>query len=167
MPDQPFHLNINLSAAVLLAAVEQLEVPTISSAPVTVRLEHSLRVGPQYGRATYRDQKHHWTRWLGDYQPPDKSARRIYNAINCPTMLIWLSEGFGIRRGLLERASLAAQVAPPTQPSQTAAIRRLLPWHPLAAIIRPNFEINAVAVDSSRQLAGLLAGRKNKPHFLV
>ena len=160
MHGRPFHLDTDLSAAALLAAVDALDVPTINSAPVTIKLEHSLRVGPQYGRATYRDQKHHWTRWLEDYRPPGKSARRIYNAINCPTMLIWLSEGFGIGGELLERASLAAQAAPPTQPSQTAAIRRLLPWHPLAAIIA-QCDILALSLKTPWQFRRLLKSKSS------
>jgi hypothetical protein len=144
MPDQSLLLDVDLSAAELLAAVERLEVPTLSNAPITTNLENRLKVGPKYGRATYRDQKHHWTRWLKEYQPPDKSARRIYNAINCPTMLLWLSEGFGIERDLLEEAANDASASPPKQPSQTAAIRRILQWSLLGAIILTKAKRGAV-----------------------
>lgn len=117
-----------LMALDLLEAVNYLDAPTDRTAPLTSALEKRLNVGPGRGRATYCDQKHHWTRWLNDYQRPDRPAQRVYNAINCPTMLFWLAEAIGVDRERLVLATHAAEAAPKNQVSQTAAIRSLISW---------------------------------------
>lgn len=115
-------------AAQLLAVIGRLDAPTLLNAPLTTELQHTLGVGPGSGRATYRDQKHHWVRWLSQYQSPERSARAIYNTINCPPMLFWLAEASGAPKDKLVAAFKCAVIAPPNQPSQTAAIRRVLPF---------------------------------------
>lgn len=134
----PVSLETEITALQLALVVNSLEKPDDDTAPLTAMLENSLDVGPGRGRATYHDQKHHWTRWLNDYQCPDRPAKRVYNAINCPTMLFWLAEAVGVERRCLVSAIHAAEAAPSNQISQTAAIRRVIVWgsicHQLAVI---------------------------------
>lgn len=120
--------NADMIASELLLVINCLDEPSDDAAPLTVLLENSLNVGPGRGRATYRDQRHHWLRWLNDYQRPERPARRVYNAINCPTMLFWLAEALEVDREHLIPAINAAENAPNNQASQTAAIRRLIGW---------------------------------------
>lgn len=118
----------DMDAKTLLGLVESLDVPSDDAAPLTIQLETALGVGPGYGRATYRDQRHHWMRWLLEYQSPDRSARRIYNSLNCPPMVFWLAEAAGADRFLLEAATHAVLLAPSNQAAQSAAVRRVMPW---------------------------------------
>lgn len=120
----------------LLEVIERLPIPTEHSAPFTTKLEQELDVGPGRGRATYKDQKHHWTRWLTEYQSSDRPAVKIYNSINCPTMLFWLAEALEADEQLLGRAVSAAVSSRSNQISQTAAIRRVLPWSKIEALVR-------------------------------
>ena len=120
--------EIEMTALELVLVINRLDKPDDDTAPLTVMLENSLDVGPGRGRATYRDQKQHWLRWLNDYQRPERLARRVYNAINCPTMLYWLAEALKLDREHLLSASHAAEIAPNNQISQTAAIRRVIGW---------------------------------------
>jgi len=117
-----------MTALELALVVNVLDKPNGDTAPLTLLLENSLDVGPGRGRATYHDQKHHWVRWLNNYQRPDRPARRVYNAINCPTMLFWLAEAIGVDRGSLVSAIRAAETAPKNQVSQSAAIRKVIGW---------------------------------------
>jgi len=117
-----------MNANQLLMTIAGLEPPDMCTAPLTLQLENALKVGPGRGRATYRDQKHHWERWLRDYQRPDRLARRIYNSINCPPMVLWLAEAAGTERPLLEVATRAALRAPSSQAAQSAAVRREVTW---------------------------------------
>lgn len=117
-----------MTASELLLIVNRLDRPAEETAPLTVFLESRLDVGPGRGRATYHDQKHHWVRWLDDYQRPERPAQRVYNAINCPTMLFWLAEALGLDQMRLVSAIHAAEAAPNNQVSQTAAIRRVIGW---------------------------------------
>ena len=121
----------------LLEIIETLPVPTEASAPLITRLENDLEIGPGRGRATYRDQKHHWTRWLTEYHYPEKSARRVYNAINCPPMVFWLAEALRVEPLLLERASKSARTAPVNQASQSAVIRKFLAWSLIEQEVAP------------------------------
>lgn len=125
---EDFFVRDEMTASELALVVSGLDKPCGDTAPLTVLLENSLNVGPGRGRATYHDQKHHWVRWLSDYQRPDRPARRVYNAINCPTMLFWLAEAIGMDRESLVSAIHAAEAAPNNQISQTAAIRGSIGW---------------------------------------
>ncbi|MEM8542169.1 MAG: hypothetical protein AAGF25_14535 [Pseudomonadota bacterium] len=120
--------EVEFTADELGQVISRLDRPDKDTAPLTTMLENSLGVGPGKGRATYRDQKHHWVRWLNDYQRPDRPAQRVYNAINCPTMLLWLGEALGVDRERVVSAIHAAENAPANQISQTAAIRGLIGW---------------------------------------
>lgn len=124
-----------MTGSELLDAIERLPIPTEQSAPLTAKLERDLGVGPGRGRATYKDQKHHWTRWLTEYQPSDRPAVKIYNSINCPTMLFWLSEALNVDEQLLRRAVSSAMSSRSNQISQTAAIRQVLPWFTIEALV--------------------------------
>lgn len=117
-----------MTASELAVYVNGLDKPCDDTAPLTVFLEDSLDVGPGRGRATYHDQKHHWVRWLNDYQRPSRSAQRVYNAINCLTMLFWLAEAIGVDREHLVLAIRVAEAAPKNQISQSAAIRSVIGW---------------------------------------
>lgn len=128
-----------MTGSELLEMIERLPIPTEKSAPLTTKLEQHLDVGPGRGRATYNDQKHHWTRWLTEYQPSDRPAVKIYNSINCPTMLFWLAEALGKDRVKLRVAYNAALTAAVNQPAQSAAIRRSMPWSEIRAGIIPKY----------------------------
>lgn len=117
-----------ISAERLLKIVWKLDTPAHEVVPLTLQLEKALSVGPMFGRASYKDQKHHWVRWLSRYQSPERSARSIYNAINCPPMLFWLAEASGASQDKLVAAFNSAVAAPPNQPAQTATIRKVLPF---------------------------------------
>lgn len=120
--------EIEMTSSELSLIINSLERPDDETAPLTHMLQNSLAVGPGRGRATYRDQRHHWLRWLNEHQRPERRARRIYNSINCPTMIFWLAEAIGMDRERLVSAIHAAEAAPKNQVSQSAAIRRVISW---------------------------------------
>lgn len=124
----PVRSQSEMTAWELVLIVDSLDKPDNYTAPLTVMLENSLDVGAGRGRATYLDQRHHWLRWLNDYQRPERPARNVYNAINCPTMLFWLAEALEVDRDRLLLASHAAENSPKNQTSQTAAIRNVIGW---------------------------------------
>ncbi|ACK50506.1 hypothetical protein Msil_1556 [Methylocella silvestris BL2] len=106
--------------------------------PVTDSLTEALaarKKGPN--RAWYRHQKEHWLGWLGEYNGPgaydrkvheSRTAEFVYNHIMCPPMVLWLGEGAGVPRALVEEAASACLAAGKTQPKQCAAIRAVIPW---------------------------------------
>ncbi|MBY0538410.1 hypothetical protein K2P47_03355 [Patescibacteria group bacterium] len=88
------------------------------------------------------DQKKHWVGWLSEYSGPGyynrkdtgvSMAKRVYNRINCPPMLIWLAEASGIQSKQIKQATLAALDAKKSFPSQCSAIRQTIPWEVIEA----------------------------------
>lgn len=87
-------------------------------------------------RAWYTSQKEHWLGWLSEYDRPGyygrrnshRSAEFAYNHINCSPMVLWLVEAAGVPRATVTKAKHAALSANPHLSSQSAAIRRIVPW---------------------------------------
>lgn len=112
--------------------------------PLHKKLEVALRIGPQYGNAKYKNQKHHWLSWLATYDDPLCACRQyrsrtdaelVYNRLNCPPMVFWLAEALGAPQPALREAIDAALNAPKNQASQTASVRSCLPWSILKGLI--------------------------------
>lgn len=133
--------NSNLFADDLLRLVKRQSRRT----PYTKCLEDALGVGPGYGQAWYRSQKEHWVRWLSEYptagpygrKPADRTlAQVVYGRVNCPPMVFWLAETFGVDEGLLCEAHAAALAVQKNQASQSGAIRSVLAWNIVFECIR-------------------------------
>jgi hypothetical protein len=91
------------------------------------------------------DQKRHWVGWLSEYSGPGyynrndtgvSMAKRVYNRINCPPMLIWLAEASGIQSKQIKKATKAALEIKNSFPSQCSAIRRVIPWEDIEARLK-------------------------------
>ena len=87
-------------------------------------------------RSAYPSQQHHWVAWLGAYDGPgfygrqrwDRSARFVFNHVQCPAMLLWLGEATKLQANIIRLAAqmdLKSQLALPTRCSE---IRRLVAW---------------------------------------
>jgi hypothetical protein len=94
----------------------------------------------------YSSQKEHWLGWLSEYDGPGaydrkttsgRSAEYIYNHIVCAPMLVWLAEALKIDSNQLNAAIKAALSARPTMMSQSAAVRRVIPWSDIEAKLKP------------------------------
>jgi hypothetical protein len=115
--------NISQDVLWLIDAIHSLE----SDIPVQ-------RGTPGYNN--YTTQKAHWLGWLtpnsgtGTYDrssSPNRTAKDIYNRIVEPKMLLWLAEAAGVDNDLLNAAKEDASKLPKLA-SQSAAIRRHIPW---------------------------------------
>jgi hypothetical protein len=104
--------------------------------PEASRLARTL-VRRDYGdNAAPREQKEHWTGWLGGYDGPgyygrqnwNRSPAYVYNHLHCAPMLLWLAEHAGVPRPVLRRAARATLRAGSSNPSQAAALRSIIPW---------------------------------------
>ena len=86
-------------------------------------------------------QKQHWLGWLAGQNGPGyygrktrtNSAEVVYNRIMCPYMLLWLAEATGVPRAKVLGAKRAAKSVGANFASQSAVIRRLVPWEDVAA----------------------------------
>ena len=106
--------------------------------PLTTQFELALRRRGVWGkkRVWYTSQKQHWLGWLSEYHGPgaygrknqDGSAEFAYNHIVCPPMILWLAEAAGVSRARIVKAKQAALGAGPFLASQSAAIRKIVPW---------------------------------------
>jgi hypothetical protein len=106
--------------------------------PITTELEAALakRGTPDTSTERYSSQKEHWVGWLQEYASPgfygrqnwQRDAEFVYNHINCPPMALWLGEASGLDRATIVKAKNAALRAQPRFPSQSSAIRRVIPW---------------------------------------
>jgi hypothetical protein len=112
-------------------------------APITDSFERSLVAEGiwTHDRARYESQKEHWVGWLKDYDSPgyykrkvwrDRTAKYVYQHINCPPMLLWLAEAADVPRGKVLAAKRSAVAAGPALPSKAAAIRRVIPFSEIA-----------------------------------
>lgn len=122
-----------MDASELLRLVKKLD----DNQPLHKKLERELKIGPGFGRARYKTQKLHWIGWLTDYHtsgPYGRLARVstpvevVYNRLMCPPMVFWLAEASGVSHGPLHVAFEAALDSRPHCASQSAAIRRSIPW---------------------------------------
>ena len=91
---------------------------------------------PQQGYNKYKTQKEHWLGWLNTSTTtgtfPRKSgdaggARRVYNLIAEPKMLLWLASAAGVG-GDLVRAAEASSDQVTNLRSKFGAIRKHIPW---------------------------------------
>jgi hypothetical protein len=106
--------------------------------PITDSFEGALRKHGRWGTKPvwYVSQKQHWLGWLTEYDSPGyygrknrgQSAEFAYNHINCPPMVLWLAEASGVPRAKVAKAKQAALSAKPHLLTQSAAIRRIIPW---------------------------------------
>ena len=105
--------------------------------PITTEFERILvRRGILKNDVWYTSQKEHWLGWLSEYggpgfygrKNPQRSAAFVYNHIVCPPMVLWLGEASGVPKAMVSKAKQAALSASPQLQSQSAAIRRMIPW---------------------------------------
>lgn len=88
----------------------------------------------------YRTEHGHWLGWLGEYDGPGAygrktasptEARRAYNRIVEPGMLLYLARAAGVDAALLSEAE--RQAASATSLMQASGrVRRLIPWETMA-----------------------------------
>ncbi|MEL6572995.1 MAG: tyrosine-type recombinase/integrase [Pseudomonadota bacterium] len=143
---------------------QHMEIETLSKlidklpadGPLTKELEAALQVGVGYGTAAYVSQRAHWQGWLANYNAPGaynrknitiRSARMVYQRINCAPMLCWLAEASGFEREVLRAAFDEVLGAGDHGSSQAAAFRRVVTWEPLAVKL-VGFEMLEPASDS-------------------
>lgn len=90
----------------------------------------------QQGYNNYKTQKEHWLGWLDSASTtgtfPRKSgdaggARRVYNLIGEPKMLLWLASAAGVQADL-RRAARDASDQIKNLRSKCKAIRKHIPW---------------------------------------
>lgn len=127
------HSRIAMNTDELLKIIPNLENDT----PMNQSLERALGIGPGYGKAWYSSQQEHWMVWLKEYTgtgPYHRIARdnvlaeTVYNRLMCPPMLFWLVEAAGVDQHLLRSGFDAALAAQSNCATQTAAIRKVIPW---------------------------------------
>jgi hypothetical protein len=95
---------------------------------------------------TYKNQKDHWLRWLGDYDGPGfyerkthsgRDAKYIYNHIMCSPMVLYLPEAFGVSADLIRNAYDAVIKAnDPKMAKQCRIIRCIIPFE----LLEPKLE---------------------------
>jgi hypothetical protein len=98
-------------------------------------LETAL-AGPAPRDTWYRTQKEHLLGWLDEYDGPGfygrsdwkRSAEFIFNHFQCAPGLLWIAEAAGAPYALLVKARRAAIAAPKNGAAQSAAVRAILPW---------------------------------------
>jgi len=106
--------------------------------PMTAEFERILtRRGSWNGNQVwYTSQRQHWLGWLKGYKGPGyynrkdwhRSAEFVYKHVVCPPMVLWLAEASGVPKAKVAEAKQAALSATPSLPSQSAAIRKTIPW---------------------------------------
>ena len=88
----------------------------------------------------YLTQKEHWLGWLGEYGGPGAYGRKggknqdaefAYNHIVEYRMLLWIVEAAGVESKLVKRARAIVDEQK-TMPTNSAAIRKIVPWKVLA-----------------------------------
>jgi hypothetical protein len=115
--------------------------------PITASYERTLEIRGIWKSegVWYRSQKEHWLGWLSEYDGPGaygrktqrgRSARFVYNHINCPPMLLWLAEATGVRRATVLAAKRSALATGRTRGAHCARIRKVIPWQIVEAQIR-------------------------------
>jgi hypothetical protein len=113
--------------------------------PMTTALENALNGQGDWDRADawYKSQKEHWLGWLSEYGGPgfysrknsNRTAEFVYNHVVCPPMVLWLGEAAGISRTKVQRAKCAALSAGHRFSAQSAAIRKVIPWTEIEAVL--------------------------------
>ena len=118
--------------------IQQIDTATpewLSDAIRALPSDEPVPKGTQ-GYNQYQTQKDHWLGWLnpaagtGTYPRSTgdgASARKVYNRIAEPKMLIWLASAAGVAPELVAQARAAAD-AEPRFMSKCGAVRKFLPW---------------------------------------
>jgi hypothetical protein len=85
---------------------------------------------------SHDDQQQHWLGWLKHYNSEGYYGRKnvnvmdaklVYNRIVCPPMVLWLAEALRVSKPLITEAFTSA-LERSTLASQSAAIRKVIPW---------------------------------------
>ena len=114
--------------------------------PVSRSLERSISGGGMT-HVWYSSQKEHLLGWLSEYDGPgyygrsnwSRSAEFVYNHFQCAPGLLWLAEAAGVPRFALMKAQTAVLNAPHNTAAQAGALRRVLPWPVVEALLRARF----------------------------
>lgn len=130
-----------MSPANLAEKIKRLPAP----APITTAFERALakRGILDLDRAWYRSQKEHWLGWLAEYSGAGAYGRKgrgrdaafAYNHIVCAPMLLWLAEAGGVSKSSVLAAQRAALQGSQSLQSMSAAIRRVIPFAAVAAML--------------------------------
>lgn len=109
--------------------------------PLVTRFEQAiLKRNTRKKDVWYGSQKKHWLGWLEEYDGPgyydrdtwDVTAETVYNRVVNPSMVLWLGAAAGVPRARVEEAIESALASTPGMASQSAAIRRVIPWSLIA-----------------------------------
>ena len=85
----------------------------------------------------YTSQKEDWLGWLSQSDGPGaydrktwrgRSAKFVYNQIQCPPMLLWLAEAVGASKAKLQLARRSAHSGPHNKASYCAMLQEIIPW---------------------------------------
>jgi hypothetical protein len=106
-------------------------------APITAELQVALGGIETRGfnDAEHFNPKNNWIVWLESYKGPyprrkdwNHTAGFVYNHLLVPSMVLWLGEASGVSKKLVRRALNAANTVQPNRATQSAAIRKIIPW---------------------------------------
>ena len=92
----------------------------------------------------YGNQQQHWLGWLRGYNGPGYYGRKnwsvpagtVYSRVVNPSMVLWLGAAAGVHSETVQDAANAALDAPDRMESQSAAIRRVMPWPVVESALR-------------------------------
>jgi hypothetical protein len=91
----------------------------------------------------YKTQKEHWLGWLAEYDGPGAYGRKgdkkqdaefAYNHIVEYRMLLWIVDAAGVERKLVRQAKATVDEKKSLS-SNSAAIRKIVPWKVLATAL--------------------------------
>jgi hypothetical protein len=111
--------------------------------PVTRSLERRISGGGMTV-VWYANQREHLLGWLAEYDGPgaygrsnpNRSAEFVYNHFQCAPGLLWLAEAAGVPRFALLKAKNAVLASRENSASQAGALRRVLPWPLIEALLK-------------------------------
>jgi hypothetical protein len=114
-----------------------------SKAPLAESLRRTMS-GDEEADLGSEMRKNQFVNWLAGYDGPgyygrlnwNRSAEFAYNHMHSASALMWLAEAAGVPRFALEKAMAEVLGAEPNMPSQAAALRRVLPWALVEALLR-------------------------------
>jgi len=110
--------------------------------PMARSLERAL--APDKSSGARRTRKAVLFGWLGEYDGPgfygranwNRSAEFVYNHFHNAPGLLWLAEAVGVPRFALVKARDAVLEAESSAPARAAALRTVLPWPLLEALLK-------------------------------
>lgn len=118
--------------------------PLPENPPQYRKLETAIQIGAGFDGAWYRSQKEHWLGWLREYDGPGaygrgtstpRRASYVWTHIQCAPMLFWLAEALDAPQATLNVAFEAVINAPGKGASQCAALRKILLWSDIDALL--------------------------------